>query len=139
MRTKILNILRRLKKNEGMTLIEIVIVVTIIAILGALIMPNIMDSRKKANVQITKVAINKIQTALLNYSLDENRFPTTEEGLEALVQAGLLKEKDLRDPWGNPYQYASPGEHNNDFDIYSYGADGKEGGEGFNADITNWE
>ena len=139
MKTRILNTLKKLKENEGMTLIEIMIVIIIIGILGAIVAPNIMNMPKKARVQAAQTSINNIKTALLTYSLNEGKYPTTDEGLEALVRAGLLKEKDLLDPWKNPYQYTSPGEHDPDFDIYSYGADGKEGGEGFDADITSWE
>jgi len=139
MKVRILNTLKKLRKNEGMTLIEIMIVVAIIAILGAIVMPNIMNMPKKARVQAAKQSINNLKLALENYSLSNAKYPTTDEGLEALVSEGLLKEKDLNDPWGNPYQYTSPGEHDADYDIYSYGADGKEGGEGFDADITSWE
>jgi len=142
MKTGILNRLKKIKKNEGMTLIEIMIVVTIMAILIAFLAPKItqyMDMPKKARVQAAKKGIENIKLALLNYSFADGKYPTTDEGLDALVRAGLLKEKDLLDPWGNKYQYVSPGEHDVDCDIYSYGADGKEGGEGFDADITSWE
>jgi len=139
MKTRILNTLKKLKENDGMTLMEIMIVVAIIAIIGAIVMPNIMDMPKKARVQAAQKSIGNIKLALESYSLNNGKYPTTDEGLDALVQEGILKEKDLRDPWGNPYQYVSPGEHDVDYDIYSYGADGKDGGEGFNADITSWE
>ena len=137
MKTRILNTLEKLKKNEGMTLIEIMIVVAIIAILLGLVTPNLMNRLKQANVVAAKQGINVIKLALQDYALlNNNNYP---EDLESLVNEGLLKAKDLRDPWGNPYQYVSPGEHDWEYDIYSYGADGKKGGEGLDADIVSWE
>ena len=139
MKTRILNAFKKLKENDGMTLMEIMIVVVIIAILGSFIAPRIMDMPTKAKVVAAKDAIRQIRLALENYSLNNGKYPTTDEGLELLVQEGVFKEKDLLDPWKNPYQYISPGEHDYNYDIYSYGADGKDGGEGFDADITSWE
>ena len=137
MKTRILNALEKLKKNEGMTLIEIMIVVAIIAILLGLVTPNLMNRLKQANVVAAKQGINVLKLALQDYALLNNgSYP---EDLETLANEGLLKAKDLRDPWGNPYQYVSPGEHDWEYDIYSYGADGKEGGEGLDADIVSWE
>jgi general secretion pathway protein G len=134
-----LRVLQELRKNDGMTLIEIMIVIAIIAIIGTLVVPNLMQAPQKARVTAAKQSINSLRTALLNHSLDSGGYPSTEDGLQSLVESGLLKNKDLNDPWGNPYQYSSPGEHDKEFDIWSYGADGKEGGEGFDADITSWE
>jgi general secretion pathway protein G len=139
MKNRILNAVKRLKENDGMTLIEIMIVITIIAIMGAIVVPNLMDMPKKAKAQAAKESINNLKLALQNYSLNNGNYPATDEGLEALTRDGLLKQKDTIDPWGNPYQYISPGEHDADYDLWSYGADGKDGGEGFDADVTSWE
>lgn len=128
-----------LQSNRGFTLIEIMIVVTIIAILSAIIIPNVINYPKKARVTATKLQINNFKLALEQYSQEKGRYPATEEGLEALVKEGYMK-KIPPDPWTNPYHYRFPGEINPDeYEIWSTGADGKDGGEGFNADIKSWE
>ncbi|HOK40780.1 MAG TPA: type II secretion system major pseudopilin GspG [bacterium] len=146
---------KKKKFNYGFTLIEIMIVLLIIGLLTSLVIYNISDEPDKAKVQIAKAQIKAFEKALENYKLDNGFYPTTEQGLEALVKkpmtepipknwkAGGYLEKDKefvpKDPWGNDYIYISPGIHRPNFvDIYSYGADGKEGGEGVNADIQNW-
>ncbi len=138
LKKRIKEIFLHLKKDEGMTLIEIMIVVTIIAILGALVVPRFLDMPQKARVSATKQQIKNFEMGLQKYSFENGRFPSTDEGLAMLVQEKIMK-KIPRDPWGNDYQYRSPGENDPDFEIWSYGADGKEGGEGFDADIKSWE
>ncbi|MBN2160056.1 MAG: type II secretion system major pseudopilin GspG [Spirochaetes bacterium] len=131
----------RAGSNRGFTLIEIMIVVTIIALLSAVvIVPNVTKSLSRAKVQAVKIQIQNLQMPLTLYNQDHGNYPTTDEGLSALVSDKLAKEKDIKDPWGNALQYRFPGESDpEEYEIWSLGADGKEGGEGFNADITSWE
>jgi general secretion pathway protein G len=128
------------KSNKGFTLIEIMIVVTIMAMLTAVvIVPNVTKYLKKAKVDAAKMQIRNFQLPLNEFMSAHGNYPASDEGLEALVKEGYLKKVPL-DPWGNPYQYRFPGEVEQDeYEIYSFGADGKEGGEGFNADIKSWE
>jgi general secretion pathway protein G len=142
------------KKNTaaGFTLIELMVVVVIIGILAGLIVPRIMGSDDKARDAKTKMQIESLETALKLYKLDNGNYPTTEQGLKALVEAPtagnlpknwrqggyLEKGKVPKDPWGNEFIYICPGSHG-DFDLSSYGADGEPGGEGKNKDINNWE
>ncbi|HOO70948.1 MAG TPA: type II secretion system major pseudopilin GspG [Spirochaetota bacterium] len=128
----------QIRNERAFTLLEIMIVVTIIAILGALVVPRFMDMPKKANVTAAKTQIQNFSMALDKYALEKGNYPTTDEGLQALVQDGIMK-KIPPDPWGNPYQYRSPGENDPDYEIMSFGADGKEGGEEYDADIKSWE
>lgn len=140
-RERIKNLFREIMTQRGFTLIEIMIVVTIIAILiGLVAVPGLLKKPDTARVTAAKVKITQLSLPLLEYSQINGRFPTTEEGLEILVTEGLIKQKDTLDPWGNPYGYRYPGEHDSsEFEIWSYGADGKEGGTGVNADILSWE
>lgn len=135
------------RKQKGFTLIELMVVVVILAILAAFVVPMVMDRPDEARIVKAKQDIASISSALNLYKLDNYRYPTTEQGLEALVQKPETEPvpqnwkpylKQLpKDPWGRPYLYVSPGEHG-DFDLYTLGADGQEGGEGANADIGNW-
>ena len=133
----------------GFTLIEVMVVLVIIGILAALIVPKVMSRPDQARVTAARQDIATIVQALKLYKLDNMRYPTTEQGLQALVtkpetgripthyhEGGYVK-KVPSDPWGTPYAYLSPGTHG-DFDIISYGADGEAGGEGNNADIDSW-
>ncbi len=135
--------------GRGFTLIEVMVVVAILAILAAVVVPRIMDEPAKARQAKVKQDIRAIESALDLYKLDNYRYPTTEQGLEALVErpnggpepenykeGGYLRQLP-EDPWGNAYKYQNPGEHG-EIDIYSLGADGAPGGEGPNADIGNW-
>jgi len=138
--------------NAGFTLIELMVVIVILGILAGLIVPRIMGRPEEARRMKAKIQIESIETALKLYKLDNGRYPSTEQGLEALVmppQVGELppswreggyleKGKVPKDPWGNEYVYLSPEAHG-DFDLLSYGADGEPGGEGNDKDIKNWE
>ena len=138
--------------KRGFTLIEIMVVIVILALLAALVGPRLIGRSDDAKVTDAKVQIKNIETALKLYKLDNGNYPTTEQGLSALVAKpltglipknykaeGYLESKKIpKDPWGNEYIYLSPGEHG-DFDIYSFGADGVKGGEGKNGDITSWD
>ncbi len=135
----------------GFTLLEIIVVVFILSLLVAIVAPRIMGKTDDARIAEAKVQIRNFETALKLFKLDNGFYPDTEQGLDALIkkpekgrpctnykEGGYLEQKKIPlDPWGNPYVYASPGLHG-DFDIISFGADAKEGGEGKDADITNW-
>ncbi len=133
----------------GFTLIEILVVVVILGILASIIVPKIMKRPEEARRTKAKMDIKAIETALNLYRLDNGLYPSTEQGLDALVtkpttgiipknwkEEGYL-DKDPKDPWGNPFVYLSPGLHK-EFDLESYGADGVDGGEGKDADVENW-
>jgi len=140
-----------IKNNKGFTLIELMVVVLILGILAAIIAPRIIGRTDDARVTEAKVQIKNLETALKLYKLDTGTYPTTEQGLDALIEkpatgvipkkwreGGYLEVKKIPlDPWDNPYIYISPGLHG-DCDIVSYGADGVRGGEGFDKDIENW-
>jgi general secretion pathway protein G len=131
---------------RGFTLIEIMVVVVIIGLLAAIVAPNLIGNIDRAAVTRAKADLRTIDNALNLYRLDNFRYPSTDEGLQALVTnpgessapnwKQYLRSVPL-DPWNNDYVYVSPGQHG-DFDILTYGADGQEGGEDNNADIGNW-
>ena len=123
-------------KLRAFTLIEIMVVVVILGILASLIMPRIMDKPGQARIQKAKHDIQTISSALNLYKLDKYTYPSTDEGLDKLVNK-YLDNKPV-DPWGRDYYYLSPGEKG-DFDLYSFGADGKLGGSDENSAINNWE
>jgi general secretion pathway protein G len=135
------------KCQRGFTLIEIMVVVVILAVLGALVVPKILENVDKARVTRAQSDIRAIQTALDLYRLDNFKYPTTEQGLQALVtqptdptitnyRSGGYLPSLPKDPWNNPYQYVNPGANGREYDIISYGRDGKPGGEGYDADIS---
>lgn len=134
------------RKQQGFTLIELMVVVVIIGILAAVVVPNLMDKPVQARINKAKADIGSIEGALDMYRLDNHRYPSTDEGLESLTQkpadapawkeGGYIK-KLPNDPWGNPYQYLNPGIHGT-IDVFSYGADKADGGEGEDADIGSW-
>ena len=136
--TYLKKVYKNLTTNDGFTLIEIMIVITIMAILGGLVLPSFMDMPKKARVSSAKQQIKLFELPIQRYQMEKGQPPTTEEGLDVLVSEGYIKKIPL-DPWETPYQYRSPGEHGGDYDIWSLGADKKSGGEGFDADINSWE
>ena len=139
--------LRISKKEKGFTLIEIMVVVVILGILAAVVVPKIMDRPDTARKTKAAHDIRALESSLKLYKLDNFSYPTTDQGLEALVdkpegdvpnwKPGGYLDKVPKDPWGNPYQYLSPGV-NSDIDLYSLGVDRQPGGEGRNADIGNW-
>lgn len=136
--------------QRGFTLIEIMVVMVILGLLVAIVAPNIMGRSDQAKVTIAETQLKNIQSALDLYRLDNSHYPSTQQGLEALVsrpsgspepknwnQDGYLKSVP-EDPWGNQFQYVSPGTEG-PYDLYSYGADGQEGGDGDAADISVWK
>ena len=135
--------------SRGFTLIEIMVVVVIMGVLAALVVPRLMGRTDDARILAAKQDIATLMQALKLYRLDNQRYPTNEQGLQALVskpsggpsppnwKAGGYLDRLNKDPWGNPYQYQSPGSHG-EVDVYSYGADGKPGGTGNDADIGSW-
>jgi len=139
-------------KTRGFTLIELMVVIVILGILAGLIVPRIMGRPEEAKQIKAKMQIESLETALKLYKLDNGMYPSTEQGLQALVelpetgdlpkkwrQGGYLeKGKVPKDPWGNEFIYLSSGVHG-DYDILSYGADGVPGGEDKNMDINSWE
>jgi general secretion pathway protein G len=136
-------------RQSGFTLIEIMVVVVIIGLLAAVVVPQFMGRVDDARVAKAKSDIQALETALTLYKLDNFTYPTTQQGLKALIvkpddpaltnwRAGGYIQKESKDPWGHDYQYAMPGTHGTDYDLYSLGADGQPGGEGVNADIGNW-
>jgi general secretion pathway protein G len=122
-------------RSGGFTLIEVLVVIVILGILAALVVPNIMDKPGKARITKAKSDIQAIESALNMYRLDHHVYPTTDEGLEALV--GDYLPRLPNDPWSRPYLYLSPGSHG-EIDIYTLARDGQQGGEGEDADIGNW-
>ncbi|MDO8812074.1 MAG: type II secretion system major pseudopilin GspG [Gallionella sp.] len=135
--------------QRGFTLLEVMVVVVILGILAALVVPKIISRPDEARVLAAKQDIASLMQALKLYRLDNQRYPVTEQGLQALVtqptiaplppnwKSGGYVERLPKDPWGNPYQYLNPGIHG-DMDIFSAGADGAPGGEGNDADIGSW-
>ena len=140
------------KNRAGFTLIEIMVVIVILAMLAALVGPKLIGRTDDAKIQTTRTQIGSLETALKLYKLDNGTYPSTEQGLNALVSkptvgvipksykdGGYLEKTQVpKDGWGNDYLYISPGEHG-DYDLFSYGADGAKGGDGKNSDISNWE
>ncbi len=137
------------KKHLGFTLIEVLVVIVILGILAAIIVPRIMDRPDQARVVAAKNDIRAIISALNLYRLDNGTYPSTDQGLAALVQkpdtgnipsnwkTGGYLDHMPKDPWGHDYQYLNPGVHG-EIDVFSYGADGQPGGDGYNADIGSW-
>lgn len=137
-------------RSAGFTLLELLVVLVILGLLAGLVGPRIMDQLGGAKSGVAKQQIGNFTSTLEIYKLEVGRYPTTQEGLEALVKAPAgatgwngpyIKNPAVipKDPWGNDYHYASPGTHNTkDFDLWSLGADNREGGDGENKDVNNW-
>jgi general secretion pathway protein G len=144
--------MNKLNNKAGFTLIEIMVVIVILAMLAALVGPKLMGRTDDAKVKTTSIQLKGLESALKFYKLDTGSYPSTEQGLGALVtkptvgvipknykDGGYLESKAVpKDAWGNDYLYVSPGEHG-DYDLFSYGSDGAKGGDGKNADITSWD
>lgn len=141
--------LHRRSRQGGFTLIEVLVVVVILGLMASIVVPRIMGSQDKAMITKARQDIRAIETAMDMYRLDNFAYPSTEQGIEALVerptgqpeprnyqQGGYLSQLPM-DPWGRPYQYRNPGVHG-EIDVYTLGADGAPGGEGMDADIGNW-
>ena len=141
-----------MKNHKGFTLIEIMVVVIILGLLAGLVLPRFLGQEDTAKIETTKVQISSLGSALDAFKLDNGFYPTTDQGLEALIkkpetgripakwrEGGYLKPSRIpKDPWGTPYLYFSPGNERNEYEIISYGADGQQGGEGKDADIESW-
>jgi len=132
--------------DGGFTLIELMIVVVILGLLATIVMPRILNRPEQARRTKAKIDIRNIESALALFKTDTGHFPTTSEGLEALVRDPGVRgynpdaylDKVPLDPWGNKYIYISPGVHSRDYDLESYGRDGEDGGTGDDADIESW-
>ena len=139
------------KKRQGFTLVELMVVIVIIGLLATVVALNVLPSQDRAMVGKAKADISVLEQAIETYRLDNLNFPTDQQGLQALVAApaGLAQPERYReggyvrrlpeDPWGNPYRYRRQSAHGQQFDVFSLGADGKEGGEGNDADLGNWQ
>ena len=137
------------RQDQGFTLVEIMVVVVILGILAAIVIPNLLDQPEEARVTQAKTQIRNIEQALGMFKIHNGFYPSTDQGLEALVEKPAVGRvptryaenaylpKVPRDPWGNAYVYISPGAHGA-YDLFSYGPDGESGGEGVNADIGSW-
>jgi general secretion pathway protein G len=141
-----------MKNQKGFTLIEIMVVVVILGILATIVLTNVMGREDEARINAAKTQIRNLEGALDGFKLDNGFYPTTDQGLEALIkkpeagripnkwkEGGYLKPARIpKDPWGFDYHYFAPGGEGREYDLSSYGADGEQGGEGKNADINSW-
>lgn len=137
-----------LRTVRGFTLIELLVILVILALMAGLVGPQVMRYLGESKTKTAQVQIEELVSAMDLYRLDVGSYPSTAQGLQALVvqPAGVerwngpyLRRREVPvDPWGNPYLYRAPGEHSTPFDIWSYGADGRPGGEGENADVVSW-
>ena len=140
--------MNRIKKESGITLIELLVVMVIIAMFATIVGQRLFRNVEKARQTTAKAQINEFESVIDAFKLDVGRYPTTDEGLQSLrVRPGSMEhwdgpylKKDIPpDPWQRPYIYRFPSQHGGDYDLYSLGADGQEGGDGENADVTSWK
>jgi general secretion pathway protein G len=138
---------------KGFTLIEIMVVIIILGLLAGLVLPKFLGQEEKAKVEVAKTQIRALESALDAYKLDNGFYPTTDQGLQALItmpavgriptkwrEGGYLKPARIpKDPWGKEYVYIAPGSESREYEIISYGADNEPGGEGNNSDIESWK
>jgi general secretion pathway protein G len=143
----------RMKKRNGFTLIEIMVVIIILGLLAGLVLPKFLGQEETAKVGVAKTQIRSLEDALQNFKLDNGFYPSTDQGLDALIkkpesgripqkwrEGGYLQPARIpKDPWSKDYTYLSPGSENREYEIISYGKDGEPGGEGNNADIESWK
>ncbi|MCC6486317.1 MAG: type II secretion system major pseudopilin GspG [Candidatus Hydrogenedentes bacterium] len=131
-----------LRGSAGFTLIELMVVIVILSLLAAVVVPRFMIATDDAKVAAAKTQIANFRMTLDMYKLKFGNYPKTSEGLNALInnpKQNLMQEESIPpDPWGNPYLYTCPGQNGRDYDLVSYGADGVQGGDGFNADVQSW-
>ena len=126
------------QSESGFTLVELMVVIVIIGLLATVVIINVLPATDKAAITKAKADVATLEQGVEMYRLNKLRYPSAAEGLQAVSSEGYVKRLP-KDPWGNPYRYAAPGRDGRQFDIYSYGADGREGGEGQDADIGNWD
>ncbi len=129
---------KKRRREEGFTLVEMMVVIVIIGLLATVVVINVMPAQDTARIKKAEADIATLEQGVEMYRLNRLNHPTSGEGLQALVDGGFIKRLP-DDPWGNPYRYAAPGRDGQPFDIYSLGADNREGGEGDDADIGNWK
>ena len=126
------------RNEEGFTLVELMVVIVIIGLLATVVIINVLPATDKAAITKAKADVATLEQGVEMYRLNKLRYPSGSEGLQAISAEGYVKRLP-KDPWGNAYMYAAPGRDGRQFEIYSYGADGREGGEGQDADIGNWD
>lgn len=150
MQRRLAGLTTKVSRQSGFTLLEIMVVIVIMGLLVAVVAPNVLQNQDRAMIEKARADISVLEQALDMYKLDNHVYPTTNQGLQALIQRPEtgIQPKNYRsngyikrlpdDPWGTPYVYIQPGEHG-PFDLYSTGADGEEGGEDLARDIVNWQ
>ncbi|HEX8064565.1 MAG TPA: type II secretion system major pseudopilin GspG, partial [Allosphingosinicella sp.] len=129
---------KRGRNEKGFTLVELMVVIVIIGLLATVVIINVLPATDKAAITKAKADVATLEQGVEMFRLNKLRYPNGSEGLQAVVAERYVKRLP-KDPWGNAYHYVQPGKDGRQFDIYSYGADGREGGEGQDADIGNWD
>jgi general secretion pathway protein G len=125
-------------RENGFTLVELMVVIVIIGLLATVVVINVLPAQDTARIRKAEADIATLEQGIEMYRLNRMNYPSAAEGLQSLVSEGFIKRLP-DDPWGNPYRYAVPGRDGQPFDVYTYGADGREGGEGDDADIGSWK